>query len=558
MNTNLENKENQPPAVGVEHSPVQAATPHPVRRGGVPLAALVPLVLVASGIAYFVGRGAVSPPPPATTQEASIEEGKAADSASGGLITLSPDAEKTAGIQTATVKSLPLAQTLTVPGVVEVAPNKGAAITPPVAGKVIELAAQPGDTVSAGQLLARLDSLEVAQAHAAVREADSRVAEAKAAVQSAEAGLEQARTKAVSAQSALSRQKELAASGQLSQPSLQAAQNTLAEAQASKKEADAALALARSVASRAERLFNAQIAPRAELEQAQTAVEQAEAQAEKASQQVTVAQTALTRERRVFGSGILNRQAVQGSAAELAAAQGDVRQAQKQVQSARTALSGAIVAQNAAVANLSAVEGSGHAEGGAGRIALHSPIAGTIAERRVSIGQAVERASTLFTVQNLSLVTVVASVPEANAAQVRVGSAVSVTVTAYPKTVFTGVVQSIGGAVDEKTRALPVRCLVRNSGGVLKPEMFARVSLGTGGTRAALAVPDAAVDEDGEERFVYVAADGGYEKRTITVGKTVGGRTEIVSGVKEGEKVVTDGMFVVKSESKKSELKEEE
>jgi cobalt-zinc-cadmium efflux system membrane fusion protein len=133
-----------------------------------------------------------------------------------------------------------------------------------------------------------------------------------------------------------------------------------------------------------------------------------------------------------------------------------------------------------------------------------------------------------------------------------------VTVVAYPKATFTGIVQSIGSAVDEKTRALPVRCLVRNPGGLLKPEMFARVSLATGAIRTALTVPDAAVDEDGEERFVYVAMEGGYQKRTVTTGQVMGNRIEILSGVKAGEKVVTDGVFVLKSESKKDELKEEE
>ncbi len=546
MYTTVETKENET---------TQTITPPAPRRGGIPVVALLPLVLVASGIAYFVGRGASPTPPPAATREAKSEGTKPADAATSGLITLSPDAGKTAGIQTVTVKLLPLAQTLSAPGIVTVAPDRGATVTPPVSGTLIELFAQPGDTVKAGQRLALLDSPEVAQAHAAVREAEAKIAEARSAVQSAEAGVEQTRTKAASAQSALSRQKELAASGQLAQPSLQAAQNALSEAQAARKAADTSLALARSVATRAQRLFDAQIAPRAELEQAQAAVAQAEAQSERAKQQVAIAQTALARERRVYGSGLLNRQAVQGAAAELAAAQGEVRQSQKQAQSARTALSGTIVTERAALANLRALEGSGHASGGAGRIALHAPIAGTIAERRVTLGQAVERASVLFTVQNLSLVTVVASVPEADAAKVRPNAPVTVTVAAYPRTVFTGVVQSVGSAVDEKTRALPVRCLVRNPQGALKPEMFARVSLETGATRSSIAVPDAAVDEDGEDRFVYVAVEGGFEKRKVITGKTVGGMVEIASGVKAGERVVMDGMFVVKSESKKNKLK---
>ncbi len=419
------------------------------------------------------------------------------------------------------------------------------------------MSVQPGDHVNAGQLLVKIDSPEVAQAHAAVREADARVADAQAALQSAEAEIEQALTKSGSAQSALGRQEELAASGQIAEPVLQSAQNTRTEASAAQQEADAALALARSVATRAQRLFDAQIAPRAELEQAQTALRQAEAHADRTKAQVAIAQSALAREQRVYGSGILNRQAVQGAQAEVVAAQGNIRQAQKQALSARTTLAGAKSAKSAAVANLEAIEGNGHLEG-AGRIALYSPLAGTIAERRVSMGQAIEDAREMFIIQNLSAVTVTGNVPEAEAARVRPGARVSVTVAAFPQTRFTGTVQSLGSAVDEKTRALPVRCVVRNPGGVLKPRMFAQVSLETGARRSALVVPDAAVDEDGEDRFVYVAVEGGYEKRPVTLGNTVNKQTTILSGIKSGERVVTDGMFVLKSESKKDELKEED
>ena len=62
-------------------------------------------------------------------------------------------------------------------------------------------------------------------------------------------------------------------------------------------------------------------------------------------------------------------------------------------------------------------------------------------------------------------------------------------------------------------------------------------------------------DQDGEERFLYVEREGGYEKRKVQVGRTTETRAEITQGLKPGERVVTEGVFVLKSESKKSELK---
>jgi cobalt-zinc-cadmium efflux system membrane fusion protein len=286
---------------------------------------------------------------------------------------------------------------------------------------------------------------------------------------------------------------------------------------------------------------------------------QAQNRVDQAKNRVSLAQQTLEREQKVFRGGLLNRQAVQTAEAEVQAAEGGIRQARKEEQATQTSLNGARSGLAGAKASLRAVEGNGHSEGGAGRISLYAPISGTIATRGATLGQAVERSSELFTIQNLQTVIVEASVPEANVARVRVGAPVTVTVPAYPNARFTGVVQSIGSGVDEKTRALPVRCLVQNKGGALRPEMFARVTLATGGRSQALTVPDAAVDEDGDKRFVYVQTGADtYVKREVKVGRISGTTVEILEGVKPGENVATDGLFVLKSESKKDELKGDE
>ncbi|MES2462324.1 MAG: efflux RND transporter periplasmic adaptor subunit [Armatimonadota bacterium] len=492
---------------------------------------------------------------------AASEEGEATG-AEANLITLEGEAAKTAGVKVVPVGFATFGESLNVPGTVEVSPNGGARVTPPVAGKVLSLLAAPGDSVTQGQRLAVLDSPEVAQAHAAVREAEARIAEAQAQVQTAQAGIEQAQTKRGSAQATLQRQRDLARTGTFSQPTLQAAQNELNTAQSELSQARTDLQAQRVIVQRNQRLFDAQVVAKAELEQSQVSQAQAQTRVAQSEKRAALAEQTLLREQRVFKGGLLNRQVVQTAEAELRAAEGEVRQARKQEQAARASLTGTRSGLAGARANLRAVEGNGHSEGGAGRISLYAPISGIIATRGASLGQAVERSSDLFTIQNLQTVVVEANVPEASVARIRVGAAVTVSVPAYPNTRFPGVVQSIGSGVDEKTRALPVLCKVQNKGGALRPEMFAKVSLGIGGgggSSRAVTVPSDAVDEDGDKRFVYVETkQNSYEKRVVTLGRISGTSVEVLKGVKPGENVATDGLFVLKSESRKDELKGDE
>lgn len=499
------------------------------------------------------------------------------------LIKLTPEAVKTAGIRLEAARLAPVGESLSAPGTVEVSPNRAAKITPPAPGKIVRLLADLGQTVRAGQPLAVLDSFEVAQAHAAERQAEANLqqaratlqtaqaetAQARAGVRQAEAEVQQARTKQASAETALERQRELASAGVFSQPTLQAAQAELSEAQSQLLQAQTDLQSHLIALQRAERLFKEELISRAELEQAQLENRQDQSRVEQAKSRVAIATQTLEREKRVFSGDLLTRREVQTAEAEVRTAQGDVlrarqgvlraqqdvRKAEKDVQAARTALRGAESGLRAVRSNLYALEGTDHTEGSGGLLTLKAPITGVVTERNPSIGEAVERTSTLFVIENLNTVLVNANVPEKDVARVQVGQPVEVTVPAYPDHRLRGVVQSIAGRVDEKTRALAVRCLVENPEGRLRPDMFARVFLGIGARQNALTVPVSALDEQNGKQVVYVEEDGGYEKREVGVGRTTGGRAEILSGVKPGERVVVNGVFVLKSEARKDELK---
>jgi cobalt-zinc-cadmium efflux system membrane fusion protein len=440
--------------------------------------------------------------------------------------------------------------------------------------------------VQAGQVLATLDSFEVAQGHAAAEQAEASIAQANASLQTvqaearqadagvkvAEAGIGQAEERVKSARQALARQKELAAAGAFAQVPLQTALAELAEAQSELLKSRTELQSHLVVLQRAERLFKAEVVSKSELEQAQLENRQDEANVDKAKRRVENAKQTLEREQKIASAGLLNAREVQTAEAVLRDAEADVRKARSErnqslevvrkaergVAAARTTLLGAQAALRSTQMNLYALEGSSHAPGQGGRVVVKAPLTGIVAERSVTQGEAVERTTVLFTLQNESVVQVTAQVPEAQVGLVRVGQTASVSVAAFPKVRFTGTVQSIGSQVDEKTRALPVRLLVSNPEGRLKTHMFARVALGLGEASRALVVPESAVVEEKGKAYVFVDKDGKYEKREIIMGTRSGNFVEVKSGVKAGENIVVEGAFVLKSESKKDELKGEE
>ena len=503
-----------------------------------------------------------------------------------GAIELSDAAKKNSGIRTEPAALRSLQATQDVPGVVEIAANRSTKVTPSAPGKIVSLLAKPGDRVSVGQVLATLDSFEVAQGHAQAEQAEANISQAVAALQTAqaearqaesgvkvaEAGIGQAEERVKSANQALARQKQLASAGAFAQAPLQSAQAELAEAQSELLKNQTELQGHLIVLQRAEKLYKAEVVSKSELEQAQLDNRQDEASVEKAKRRVENARLTLEREKKIASAGLLDAREVQTAEAVLRDAEADVRKAQSErsqsveaaqkavrgADAARTMLAGTQAALRASRRSLYALEGTNQVPGQSGRVVVKAPLTGIVAERGVTQGEAVERTTALFTLQNDEAVQVTAQVPEAQVGLVRVGQTARVTVAAFPKVRFVGTVQSVGSQIDEKTRALPVRLMVSNPDGRLKARMFARVALGLGDALRVLSVPDSALTEIDGKPCLFVEESGKYEKREVTLGTRSGGFAEVKSGVKIGEKVVVEAAFVLKSETKKSELKGEE
>jgi len=188
------------------------------------------------------------------------------------------------------------------------------------------------------------------------------------------------------------------------------------------------------------------------------------------------------------------------------------------------------------------------------QVPIVAPFAGRVIARDLTKGEVVETTHKLFSVADLSTVWVVANVSEKDIsylhrATVSPNQPVEVFVAAYPDEVFQGTVSYVGDVLDTATRTMQVRLALPNPDGRLKPEMFATIRVLSEPASDVLVVSEAAVQHNRDRSFVFVQREPGvYEERAIRLGEKNGTFAEVVEGVKEGEMVVKEGAFILKSE----------
>ncbi len=197
----------------------------------------------------------------------------------------------------------------------------------------------------------------------------------------------------------------------------------------------------------------------------------------------------------------------------------------------------------------------GASSSGVAGFAVTAPFAGTVIEKKVTLGELGSPSEPMFTIADLSRVWIQADLPEAALAKVRIGANAKVTVPAYPGETFSGRVGHIGAMLDKDTRTIAARIEVANADGRLKPEMFVTATIEAGGDkRNVISLPDAAIVLLEGQPTVFVFEQGAYEARQVEPGERVGGRTVLKSGVKAGEQVVTAGAYALKARKLKSQL----
>ncbi len=189
-----------------------------------------------------------------------------------------------------------------------------------------------------------------------------------------------------------------------------------------------------------------------------------------------------------------------------------------------------------------------------GTITIRSPIAGNVASRSANRGQAVAADAALFTVVDLSRVIVEFRCPAGT--EVPIGTAVTFRSEALPGKSFDATIKSAGAMLDPETRRYALRGTLAKADAALRPGMFVTGRIPRAHLEA-LAVPESALLLMGGSSVVFVSlADGRFDRREVTLGARTDGKVVVESGLTDGESVVVEGAFWVRTEMQKSELEE--
>jgi membrane fusion protein, heavy metal efflux system len=179
---------------------------------------------------------------------------------------------------------------------------------------------------------------------------------------------------------------------------------------------------------------------------------------------------------------------------------------------------------------------------------IYSPISGTVIQRKVGPGQFLNSGATdpVFVIGDLSTVWLTAFVRETEAEGVALGQEISFSLLALPDREFKARIDYVSTAIDSSTRRLLVRATIDNRDGLLKPEMFANVTIYSGGSHPSIGVPKQALIYEGNHVRLWVAHDDkSIELREIETGLTNGDLVEVRTNLKAGETIVTRGSLFI-------------
>ena len=179
---------------------------------------------------------------------------------------------------------------------------------------------------------------------------------------------------------------------------------------------------------------------------------------------------------------------------------------------------------------------------------IFAPIAGTVVQRKIGPGQYVNAGASdpVYVIGDLSTVWMTAFVRETDAATVSVGQDVAFNVLALPGRPLSAQLNYVATAIDPATRRLLVRATIDNKDGMLKPEMFANVTIFSASDHPAVGVPKTALIYEGDQVRIWVAhEDKTIELRQIKPGLTNGDLVEVIGNLRPREQIVTKGSLFI-------------
>jgi membrane fusion protein, heavy metal efflux system len=216
----------------------------------------------------------------------------------------------------------------------------------------------------------------------------------------------------------------------------------------------------------------------------------------------------------------------------------------EQAESAEVQASGDLVAAQAALKVMGVIDPDALVKAPPSfEVPVKAPIGGLVVEQDVSAGQLIQPGITqCFMISDVNTVWVLVNVYQKDLPYVRVGDQVTIQTDTYPE-VFHGRIAYVAASLDPSTRTLQARIETNNPGETLKKDMYVVATVNAGTIRDAIALPDAAVLRDTENQpFVYAGASADqFGRRSVTLGESLNGQTQITSGLKAGDRVIGNG-----------------
>lgn len=225
---------------------------------------------------------------------------------------------------------------------------------------------------------------------------------------------------------------------------------------------------------------------------------------------------------------------------------------------ARQALAEARIAKNSAEQQLHALGFSdaelktlpGHPDATYTRFAIRAPLAGTIIEKHMTLGENVNADTDVFTIADLSTVWVDINVYQKDLVNIRKGQTVVIEI-GHGISPAAGTIAWVGPQVDETTRTAKARMELPNPDGNLRPGLFVTARVAVGSAPADIVVPKNALQAFEERTVLFVRTDKGFEPRPVEVGRHNGTKVEILSGLLAGQTYVSQGAFTLKAQLSK-------
>lgn len=177
---------------------------------------------------------------------------------------------------------------------------------------------------------------------------------------------------------------------------------------------------------------------------------------------------------------------------------------------------------------------------------ITAPFDGILGLRRVSVGDFVNAGDDLVNIESIDPIKIDFRVPERSLALIATGQAIDITVDAFPGRTFRGEIYALDPQIDPAGRSVAMRARITNRDGLLRPGLFARVSVIVSNRAQAITVPEQAIIPFGTDRYVFRVIDGVAKRTKVTLGVRRQGAVEVVDGLNADDVVVTAGQLKLK------------